>query len=162
MNHFLTNKNKRVGVEGPSTLRASFSGGKGHGSDKAVLLGLLGEAPENVDPSSVDAKLAQIRASQQLKLLGLQAIRFDERSDLVFHRRKSLPFHPNGMRFAARDKQGSELSARIYYSIGGGFVVDEQAAGVDRIKFDDSRLPFPFKTGNFRSCAFITCLATVK
>lgn len=136
---------RRVQVELFGSLGAT---GKGHGSDKAVLLGLLGEAPEKVDPSSVGAKLAQIRASQQLSLLGMCRIRFEERSDLVFHRRKSLPFHPNGMRFAACDEGGNELSARIYYSVGGGFVVDEQAAGADRIKVDDTQLPFPFKTGD--------------
>lgn len=122
--------------------------GKGHGSDKAVLLGLIGESPEEVDPSSVDAKLEQIRATRQLDLLGSRSIRFDEHQDLVFHRRKSLPFHPNGMVLSARDAQGSEISSRTYYSVGGGFVVDEEAAGADRIKGDDTRLPFPFTTGD--------------
>ncbi len=122
--------------------------GKGHGSDKAVLLGLLGETPEAVDPSSVDAKLEQIRTSRQVALLGVHPITFVEREDLVFLRRRSLPFHPNGMRFTAIDAQGQVLSAHVYYSVGGGFVVDEEAAGADRIKVDDTPLPFPFATGD--------------
>ncbi|WP_086828954.1 L-serine ammonia-lyase [Allokutzneria sp. NRRL B-24872] len=121
--------------------------GHGHGSDKAVLLGLEGEDPESVDTDSVEPRVAQIRASKRLNLLGTHEIAFAEREDLTLHRRKSLPYHPNGMTFAAFDAKGTELRARTYYSVGGGFVVDENAAGADRIKEDDTALPYPFRNG---------------
>ena len=73
--------------------------GKGHGSDKAVLLGLEGAEPEQIDPDTIDLRLAQIRDSSSLRLLGVHDISFRERKDIIFHRRKSLPFHPNGSYF---------------------------------------------------------------
>lgn len=121
--------------------------GKGHGSDKAVLLGLLGEQPETVDTDSVDGKLNQIRQQQRLFLMNQHWIDFDEANDLVFHRKKSLPYHPNGMRFTAFDAQGQTLIQKDYYSVGGGFVVDEAAAGADRIKLDNTVLPYQFHSG---------------
>jgi L-serine dehydratase len=120
--------------------------GHGHGSYRAVLLGLAGEAPESVDIDAVADRVEQIRASRRLTLLGGREIDFDPDNDLVLHRRKSLPFHPNGMRFAA--KAGDrELRSRTYYSVGGGFVVDEEAQGADRIKVDDTPVAYPFRTG---------------
>jgi L-serine dehydratase len=121
--------------------------GKGHGSDKAVLLGLEGEAPELVDPSKVDVRLAHIRESGRLRLLGVHEIRFREREHLVMHRRKTLPYHPNGMRFIAYNAGGEELLTKVYYSVGGGFVVNEEAAGTDNpLKEDATPQPYPFKT----------------
>ncbi|MFM6850544.1 MAG: serine dehydratase beta chain, partial [Terrabacter sp.] len=75
--------------------------GHGHGSDKAVLLGLTGERPESCDPRAVEGRLAQIRATRRLSLLGVHEIGFVEDEDLVLHRRKTLPVHPNGMTFTA-------------------------------------------------------------
>ena len=121
--------------------------GRGHGSDKAVMLGLEGEEPERIDPDTIEARLAQIRERGTLNLLGQHPIAFSEREHLVFHRRESLPFHPNGMRFGALGPAGEELVTKQYYSVGGGFVVDEQAAGADRIREDDRALPHPFATG---------------
>ncbi|MBO4205181.1 L-serine ammonia-lyase [Micromonospora echinofusca] len=121
--------------------------GHGHGSDRAVLLGLEGEAPETVDTDSVDRRSARIRAERRLALLGTQEIDFDPDRDLVLHRRRSLPYHPNGMIFAAFDVTGRQVRARTYYSVGGGFVVDEAAAGADRIKPDTTRVRYPFLTG---------------
>ncbi len=121
--------------------------GKGHGSDKAVMLGLEGETPEGVDPLAVAARVTRIRERGTLGLLGAQEIGFRESEHLIFNRRQSLPYHPNGMRFSAYDAQRGELRSRVYYSVGGGFVVDEAAAGADRIKQDDTALPHPFKTG---------------
>ncbi len=121
--------------------------GRGHGSDKAVMLGLEGEEPERIDPDTIETRLARIRERSALDLLGEQPIRFTEREHLVFHRRESRPFHPNGMRFAALGSDGEELIAKQYYSVGGGFVVDEQAAGADRIREDDRPLRHPFGTG---------------
>ncbi|MCM5678399.1 L-serine ammonia-lyase [Schlegelella sp. S2-27] len=125
--------------------------GKGHGSDKAVLLGLEGHEPDTVDVEAVPSMLEAIRGSGVLRLLGSHQIAFDEAKDLVFLRRQSLPFHANGMRFVAFDTQGAECDARVYYSVGGGFVVsDEVAADGTRHKAiapDTTVLPLPFHTG---------------
>ncbi|SCL44358.1 L-serine dehydratase [Micromonospora citrea] len=134
----------RVQVELFGSLGAT---GRGHGSDRAVLLGLAGEAPETVDTDGVDAWVARVRAERRLWLLGVHEVDFDPERDLVLHRRRSLPFHPNGMTFVAFDERGVELRVRTYYSVGGGFVVDEAAAGVDRIKSDVTRVRYPFLTG---------------
>ena len=119
--------------------------GKGHGSDKAVLLGLEGEQPDTVDTSSVDARLAAIRSSGKLKLLGEKPIRFVEKQHLAMIR-KPLAYHPNGMIFRALDSAGLQIRSREYYSVGGGFVVDEEAAGHDRIVEDSTVLTYPFTT----------------
>jgi L-serine dehydratase len=120
--------------------------GHGHGSHQAVLLGLAGEAPESVDIEAAADRVERIRATRRLTLLGGREIDFDPDADLVLHRRKSLPFHPNGMRFVAY-ADSRELRARTYYSVGGGFVVDEEAQGADRIKVDDTPVAHPFRTG---------------
>lgn len=122
--------------------------GKGHATDKAVILGLLGEAPDLVDPDTIDERLVRIRASGKLLLLGMHEINFVEKTDLIFLRRQSLPFHPNGMRLTAYGEDDVELTSRLYYSVGGGFVVNEEAAGVDRIVLDDTQLPYHFLTGD--------------
>ncbi|MGN9782306.1 L-serine ammonia-lyase [Nonomuraea sp. ZG12] len=120
--------------------------GKGHGSDKAVLLGLSGEKPELVDVDTIDERLAAMRESGTVKLYGTHEIPFVVGQDLIFERKISLPEHPNGMRFTARSGDGETLREKVYFSVGGGFVVDEQATGADRIKPDDTVLPYPFTT----------------
>jgi L-serine dehydratase len=120
--------------------------GRGHGTPKAVLLGLEGHRPESVDPDAAEQRLAEIRDAGQLWLLGRHPIVFTEDAHLTLHRRKSLPYHSNGMRFRALDRAGAVLSERTYYSVGGGFVVDESAAGADRIKPDETPLRYPFTT----------------
>jgi L-serine dehydratase len=120
--------------------------GKGHGSDKAVLLGLQGEAPDLVDIETVAGKLATIRQDRRIKLLGEKEIAFIETEHLLLYKRHSLPFHPNGMRFTAYDAGGIELVSKVYYSVGGGFVVNEAAAGADRIVADTTVLRHPFKS----------------
>ncbi|GAA3835376.1 L-serine ammonia-lyase [Sphaerisporangium flaviroseum] len=120
--------------------------GKGHGSDKAVLLGLSGEKPELVDVDTVDERIARMRASGTVTLYGSHEIPFVIGEDLVFERKISLPHHPNGMRFTAFSAEGESLREKTYYSVGGGFVVDENATGADRIKADDTELPYPFTT----------------
>jgi L-serine dehydratase len=129
--------------------------GKGHGSDKAVLLGLQGEAPDQVDIESVAAKLDAIRTSKRLRLMGEKEIAFDESEQLLMYKRQSLPFHPNGMRFTAFDAAGVELLNKVYYSVGGGFVVNEEAAGKDRIVPDTTEQRYPFKSAAelLRLCA---------
>jgi L-serine dehydratase len=133
----------RVHVELFGSLGAT---GHGHGSPRAVVLGLLGETPEDVDPTACDDIVAEVRRTQQLSLLGEQSIGFDLDVDLVMHRRKSLPLHPNGMTFEAFDAEDVSLRLRTYYSVGGGFVLDESAAEGDRLIADDTVLPFPFET----------------
>ncbi|ONI68327.1 L-serine ammonia-lyase [Kribbella sp. ALI-6-A] len=121
--------------------------GHGHGSNKAVLLGLEGEDPETVDTRSVERRVEAIRAAQRIRLAGEHEIAFDQNSQLVMHRRKALPYHPNGMTFVARDAAGAVLRERTYYSVGGGFVVDEDAAAGDRIVEDRTPLKYPFLSG---------------
>ncbi|GAA0715235.1 L-serine ammonia-lyase [Dactylosporangium roseum] len=121
--------------------------GRGHGSDKAVLLGLEGDDPQTVDVDTTDGRIAAIRASRRLRLLGVRDITLDPDTDLVFNRRVTLPVHPNGMRFTAYDETGAERCERTYYSVGGGFVVDGDAHGVDRIKPDETAVTYPFTTG---------------
>ncbi len=118
--------------------------GKGHGTDKAVLLGLEGETPDGVDTDAVPAQIERIRTAKMLLLHGEREIAFDEWSDLLFHRTEALPAHPNGMRFIARDEAGTELLVKTYYSVGGGFVVGEQNAPV----MDAPALPFAFRSGD--------------
>ena len=102
--------------------------GKGHGTDKAVLLGLMGHEPDTVDIEHIGAELKGIRESKAIALLGMQRVAFTERTDLIFYRRETLPFHANGMRFTAFDADGAEVLTRVYYSVGGGFVVSDEIA----------------------------------
>jgi len=120
--------------------------GRGHGSDKAVMLGLEGESPKSVDPDAIPDRIEAIRGERRLKLLGEHAVAFREKQDLIFHHRQKLPYHSNGMRFSAYDAEDALLRRKIYYSVGGGFVVNEEAASADRLKEDDTRLPYPFST----------------
>jgi L-serine dehydratase len=121
--------------------------GHGHGSVKAVVLGLSGESPELVDPAAAEPRVQQARDTGRLELLGERAIPFDVETDIVMHRRKRLPFHSNGMQFVAADSNGRRLRQGTYYSIGGGFVLGEDAAGGKAIVEDATELPFPFATG---------------
>ncbi|MCG5447105.1 L-serine ammonia-lyase [Micromonospora sp. NIE79] len=121
--------------------------GHGHGSGPAVLLGLAGESPETVDTDTVGPRVERIRAERRINILAAHEIDFDPDRDLTLHRRRSLPYHPNGMTFVAYDGAGAELRSRTYYSVGGGFVVDEAAAGADRIKPDNTAVRYPFLTG---------------
>ena len=120
--------------------------GRGHGSDVAVLLGLEGEAPDLVDTDSVNGRVAAIREHRQIRLLGIHPIPFIEKQHLLLYRRETLPYHPNGMRFTAFDAAGQVVFTRIYYSVGGGFVVNEESAGADRIASDTTMLPYPFRS----------------
>ena len=131
--------------------------GRGHGSDKAVLMGLEGHWPDRIDPDLIPEALARIRGEKQLRLLGRHPIAFDEKSDLVFNKRQKLPFHSNGMRFIAFGADGRELAMREYYSVGGGFVVNQDEAAEDRIVADTTPLPHPFHSGDE---LLATCAAT--
>lgn len=130
--------------------------GQGHGSDKAVLLGLEGDSPETVEVAAIQQRLQNIRESRSLALLGQHQIMFDESRHLVMHKRKSLPFHPNGLRFTAFDSSDNLLHSRTYFSVGGGFVVDEEQVEAEAaepgsqspIVSDPTELPYPFTTGD--------------
>src|SRR5258707_10261898 len=94
--------------------------GKGHGTDRAVLLGLEGETPEEVDPAWMPRRVAEIRAEGRLRLLGLRGVPFDEKEDLVWNRKQLLPLHSNGLQFSALDATGGTPHPRPYYFVGGG------------------------------------------
>jgi L-serine dehydratase len=102
--------------------------GRGHCTDRAILLGLTGLAPESIDPSTIEPLLLRIRSSGRLNLLGSHEIAFDEPLNLLFHTDQVLPGHTNGMRFTAQDAALGVLAREEYYSIGGGFVVQAGAA----------------------------------
>src|SRR5271166_5688807 len=137
------------------TVRVSLYGslgltGPGHGSDKAVLLGLEGERPATVDVDAVPARLEAIARRGTVRLLGKHEIAFTVGEHLEFNRRKKLGYHPNGMRFTAYDDTGAAIRERAYYSIGGGFVADETtagSAGPGADGPDGPDLPYPFTTG---------------
>ncbi|MFY3386566.1 L-serine ammonia-lyase [Paracidovorax sp. MALMAid1276] len=127
--------------------------GVGHGTHTAVMLGLAGHEPDQIDPDHIATAIADIRARQTLALLGTHPVPFVEKEHLLF-RRKSLPLHPNGMAFHAFDAEGREIAQREYYSVGGGFVVDASGERVLNPAFQDADaeghargLPHPFRTG---------------
>src|SRR5690606_34281843 len=94
--------------------------GRGHGTDKAVLMGLEGHWPNLIDPDMIPAALERIRGDGKLRLAGAHEVAFDEKRDLVMNKRQKLPFHTNGMRFIAYDAAGEVIATRDYYSVGGG------------------------------------------
>ncbi|MEE4329561.1 MAG: L-serine ammonia-lyase [Wenzhouxiangella sp.] len=122
--------------------------GRGHGTDRAVLLGLEGELPDEVDPDHIAPRFEQILTTGELRLGGSRTIPFKLRRDLIFHKRQTLRHHPNGMRFKAFDEAGAELESRDYYSVGGGFVVNNDDAARDRIMPDRTALKYPFSSGD--------------
>ena len=122
--------------------------GRGHGSTKAVLLGLEGETPRDLNIESIPARLAAINDGKRLNLLGRHIVEYNAPKDLILHKRKSLPYHPNGMIFRAYDSDGNDITNRAYYSIGGGFVVDEEKAERPVIAESPADIPYPFSSGN--------------
>ncbi|MCU0695066.1 MAG: L-serine ammonia-lyase [Myxococcaceae bacterium] len=121
--------------------------GKGHGSDVAVVLGLEGEDPKTVDVDSVTARVAAISSAQRVTLLGRRPVAFPADA-IVFHRREKLPLHPNGMRFSALDETGAVVAERVYYSVGGGFVVNHEGTPEGGLASPSGRsIPYPFSTG---------------
>ncbi|MDZ4194633.1 MAG: serine dehydratase beta chain, partial [Pseudomonas sp.] len=137
----------RVAAELYGSLGAT---GKGHGSDKAVLLGLSGYEPDTVDVDQVPGYIEAIRRDKRIVLAGKHSVAFDEKADLKMFR-KALPLHANGLRFAAFDAAGIQVHEATYYSVGGGFVVSE-AILADGSKHkviapDATSLPLPFSSG---------------
>jgi L-serine dehydratase len=123
--------------------------GKGHGSDKAILLGLEGDEPATVDVDSIAPRVARAAQHKRVKLLGKHDVALDPDTQLVFHRREKLPLHSNGMRFTALGAGGGTLVERIYYSVGGGFVVDHVGAPADgSTPADQVVVPYPFNSAD--------------
>lgn len=123
--------------------------GKGHATDRAVCLGLLGELPSQLDPDSADIRLAALKAEHLLRPAPGTVITFDPEADLVFDYGPPLPGHPNGMVFRVFDASKKEIMTRRYYSIGGGFVVSQEelnAGPVDATDTTAAEVPFPFET----------------
>ena len=121
--------------------------GRGHGTDRAVVLGLEGETPEAVDVDSIPERINGIDIAETLNLLGKSRVDFDMSRDLIFEKRESLPGHPNGLRFSAIDTHSELLLERIYYSVGGGFVVSENHTDDPVIVESPTDLPFLFESG---------------
>ncbi|MDQ3495224.1 MAG: L-serine ammonia-lyase [Pseudomonadota bacterium] len=122
--------------------------GRGHGTDKALLMGLEGHWPNEIDPDTIPDALKRIRGEKKIRLAGNHEIAFDEKTDLVMNKRQKLPHHTNGMRFAAFDADGNEIASRDYYSVGGGFVVNQDEAAEDRIVADQTPVKYPFNSGD--------------
>jgi L-serine dehydratase len=121
--------------------------GHGHGSVTAVVLGLLGHAPDQVDPAAVQCAVQAVRDTGVLDLPGGGPIGFSIDDDIVLHRRQRLDFHTNGMRFHAMNGEGVELCRREYYSVGGGFILGEDETGAVAVVVDPTPVPYPFLTG---------------
>ena len=122
--------------------------GRGHGTDKAVICGLEGHWPDQIDPDAIPPLLERVRAAKCIRLGGNRDIAFDEKTDLLFNKRQKLPYHVNGMRYTAFDADGAVIVTRDYYSVGGGFVVNTDEAAADRIVADTTPLPYPFHSGD--------------
>lgn len=119
--------------------------GLGHGTDRAILLGLAGEEPEEIDPAKIDSLMAGIRSTQKLNLLGEREVGFLEGRDLLFHRDVSMPGHPNALRFTAFDSSAGVVDSAMYYSVGGGFISREgEAATIE----ERPEPPYPFSSAD--------------
>ncbi|MCG8018062.1 MAG: L-serine ammonia-lyase [Candidatus Thiodiazotropha sp. 'RUGA'] len=135
---------RRLKIELYGSLGAT---GKGHGTDKAVILGLQGETPEEVEVDAIPLRMDRVRVERQIELHGGQVIELDPERDLVFYRRKQLGLHPNGMLFTALDEAGEPINRGEFYSVGGGFVVQTNEQGEPQIVEQQTELKYPFKSG---------------
>ncbi len=135
-----------------AAIKASLHGslaftGVGHATDRAVILGLAGEAPETIDPDKMDAIVEEVKRTRRISPPGHPEYDFDPATDLVFDRKNPLPGHANGMTLSAHDRDGALLLKRIYYSVGGGFVMTDTELEADRAKKGVPELkavPYPF------------------
>ncbi|MEM7351509.1 MAG: L-serine ammonia-lyase [Acidobacteriota bacterium] len=124
------------------------STGKGHGTDRAVLMGLEGEEPETIDPSSVPERVDRIAEDHRMRLFGQRDLAFDPTTDLLFCLLETLPQHPNGMRFTAFDAAGETIDSQVYFSVGGGFIVDEhEVEETNKVHPGGPKVPLAFRSG---------------
>jgi L-serine dehydratase len=119
--------------------------GKGHGTDNAILLGLEGQAPDTINPDIIKPRSEEIIQQRQINLCGKHLMPFQYATDFIFNFKDSLPFHTNAMRFTAYDYKQHEISTQIFYSIGGGFIVDEEQATQSKTPVEHP-VPYPFAT----------------
>ncbi len=140
--HCLLDDVTRISVDLYGSLGAT---GKGHGSDRAVLLGLLGKKPDSVNVELIPAMLESIRSTNRICLCDSRIITFNDSVDLKFHRKKKLPFHANGMKFMAFDADQNTLDKKIYYSVGGGFIIDESASKRSEPPLRQSEVILPYQ-----------------
>ena len=147
-NEGLIGQTARVEVRMYGSLGAT---GKGHGTDKAVMLGLEGLMPDTIDPDTIEPRLRHMRKEGKIVLDGTHPIAFSEKTDLAFLRREALPYHSNGVKFVAYDAAGALLTERRYFSVGGGFVVSQEEADSPMdgpaIVSDPTKVRYPFSTG---------------
>ena len=145
----LIEKVARVEVRMYGSLGAT---GKGHGTDKAVMLGLEGLLPDSIDPDTIEPRLKAMRAAGKVQLGGSHPIAFSEKNDLTFLRREALPYHSNGVKFVGFDASGNVISERRYFSVGGGFVVSQEEADAPTdgpvIVSDPTTVRYPFSSGS--------------
>jgi len=118
--------------------------GRGHGTDRAVLLGLMGESPDEVDPATIDGKIRAVREQHALQILARRSVPFVEERDLLFHKNQILPGHPNAMRFTAFNGSGGHVLTAVYYSVGGGFISREGEPAEARTTLAPP--PYPFSS----------------
>ena len=139
----LSEKVERLHCDTYGSLAAT---GKGHGTDKALILGFLGKDPKTVNINTIESKLSEIKEKKQITLPWNKEINFDLKTDISFHRLEALPFHSNGMHFTALDKQEEILAEEIFYSIGGGFICTEKETKQKKKKTTENsqKIPFPF------------------
>ena len=137
----LLDRTQQVGVQLYGSLALT---GLGHCTDRAILLGLEGQTPEELDPATVGPTLARIRGNGRLLLAGRREIAFDEPMDVLWHRDQTLPGHSNGMRFTAFDADRTVLCREEYYSTGGGFVSRADEIGAPAAVGASVTVPYPF------------------
>ncbi|MEM9205014.1 MAG: L-serine ammonia-lyase [Pseudomonadota bacterium] len=141
----------------PARLTVSLHGslaftGKGHATDTAVVLGIAGAKPDTIDPDEIKIRVDRVREEKSVSLSDGTEVAFDPDEDIILDRRERLPGHTNGMRFSALDGDDRPVMQKIYYSIGGGFVVDsEELAEITETGGRTSsvaRIPYPFRTAD--------------
>lgn len=148
---FLIEMKERELLEEIASLKVELYGslamtGKGHATDLAILLGLQGETPEGVDPDAASHLISIIQNNKTIRLFNRHPIPFDPELDLLFLRGKKLPFHSNALRFKAFGRTGKQIYTQLYYSVGGGFVIDHAQSQAKEAPKEGRVVPFPYKT----------------
>ncbi len=139
-------------IDGVTSIKTELFGslghtGRGHGTDKAIILGLSGYQPDKIDPDLIDGIMENVEKQKQIQLSKDSSIDFNAKKHMMFHKRKMLPLHSNGMRFIAFDKDGNELLTKDFYSVGGGFIISHNKLAQKEIVEDATELPYSFNSG---------------